>query len=1471
MPTISKIRLTNVIYEEGNKRYNDELFLFDGHNGAILIENGGGKTVFIQTALQAILPHIDLADRKIKNTLMLDGAPAHIAIEWIINERPRRYVVTAVSLFTSKNTLDSLRYVYEYQENDLNGIEGIPFVRDIRGGKRPADRGEMQDYYSGMHERTLSAQTFKTIKDYEAFIEEQYNIISSEWESVVKINGSEGGVEAFFDECKNTSQLFDRLLIPTVEDSMVGHDRHLFADLFEKQLESFKNYQKLKEMIEENEQISSALEDYSKTSEALHEREMTYIKTKQQAKGIWKELTDQQRKQQEEQEAKDAKVLEWKNESFTYAVKVESYKIFTEQTALETLEQAYKRALALQLETEEQLQKDRRISASLQWAKACAGRKDQMELLQECEHHLEAMDQRADARELRSQFELARRQLLGCLLQKIESLETTEQELKTAQQPIIRQMSEQENVQKACFEKVKMRRDSCANIEGRLQTHKENMGQLIRELPINLEQETVKDQLEKWKIRDQFLDKSIIALGQKEKILSARQNEAQEQNAALQVEKSETIRETDQLQNVLAQMERAEHGVIDQLASLRAQWGGLETVYLDQDSIIHRLCETIDRFTSEREELFYKERVARRFVDDHGDQSLFFGDAYLDKRIPTWKNQFRFLATGVEYLQMVDDSDRKRMMSYSLWPLTLVTTASEKPQLLEKLDQFAARLQYPITVLSTEEALSADAENAGQWVAPAHWRDNANPDLFAEWKQRLGDEADQATERRVANERESARWKQTLHTFRSFLKEYPYQTVEDQRAKKNELQNNIETLTLTIRKVEQEAVDLESERIKGKNAIDQHREERSGLAPYMEKAQRSLVIEKTIEEEKELLTQAKEKVRVAEQELTAVLDAVNALNEKNGSIEERLTNVSAELRILRRDDDYITLRDLTPEKTDKSKAVIKEQIKDLEMRLKQISKTRGEWEEKRKGAANEIKHLEEEMRRLRREYDSIDETQVFPGDGDHLIDGLRVRIKALEKEREQCADAVQTARSEKDKQDGKLETCKEQFQQHFPNEVVVNYHAYVGDAKQELQGEKQRLNERKHYLDQETGRIEKELTAINQARTQLDKFEIAHHFTAPDLEAITLTSQEINDLIYNRKKSVSAITRTLEENQDDVTAGKSEVDHARQTFKNFCRTQISDVKLRQMAISGIETKQSYEAIVAFKKNMSLRIERISHYAREHIRQRDKDLQLFIDQIHTHLLTLAEELRQIPKKTKVKVKDDWKQIYSFTIPEWKEEDGKARIRNHIEWILSKLDDPNFKNEEGMQDSGKIHKALDTWLQSKQLLREIIGSDVLKVTLRKVASDSTVSTRFYTWETSNIWSGGERWSKNMTLFLGILNYVAEKKKHLQASGQLHRSVILDNPFGQASSDHVLSPVFFVAQQLGFQIIALTALAEGKFLQDYFPIIYSCRLRESSDAGKQVMTKEKRISKAFFEDHDPQSLERLGEIEQLGLFDD
>lgn len=124
--------------------------------------------------------------------------------------------------------------------------------------------------------------------------------------------------------------------------------------------------------------------------------------------------------------------------------------------------------------------------------------------------------------------------------------------------------------------------------------------------------------------------------------------------------------------------------------------------------------------------------------------------------------------------------------------------------------------------------------------------------------------------------------------------------------------------------------------------------------------------------------------------------------------------------------------------------------------------------------------------------------------------------------------------------------------------------------------------------------------------------------------------------------------------------------------------------------------------------------------------------------------------------------------------------------------------------------------------------------------------------------------------MTLFLGVLNYIAEKNPEVRKTNKWNRTVIVDNPFGKASSEHVLRPVFFIAEQLGFQIIALTAHAEGKFLGDYFPIIYSCRLRQAVNSPKQIVEAEREVKSAFFEDNNPDALTRLEEKEQLLLFE-
>ena len=93
--------------------------------------------------------------------------------------------------------------------------------------------------------------------------------------------------------------------------------------------------------------------------------------------------------------------------------------------------------------------------------------------------------------------------------------------------------------------------------------------------------------------------------------------------------------------------------------------------------------------------------------------------------------------------------------------------------------------------------------------------------------------------------------------------------------------------------------------------------------------------------------------------------------------------------------------------------------------------------------------------------------------------------------------------------------------------------------------------------------------------------------------------------------------------------------------------------------------------------MSDRIHRTVKIAKEDMREHDKQLQQFISHLHLYLQTIADELRLIPRQTRVKVEDKTKDIYMFTVPDWNEQDGKEALRHHMKWIIIQFNKVDLK--------------------------------------------------------------------------------------------------------------------------------------------------------------------------------------------------
>ena len=88
MPQISKIRIVNFNYNDGNRFIPDELYdLASPDTGKALntlfnLNNGGGKTVLVQLMMQPVHPKAMAGGRRIEDYFSHTGDHSYILLEW---------------------------------------------------------------------------------------------------------------------------------------------------------------------------------------------------------------------------------------------------------------------------------------------------------------------------------------------------------------------------------------------------------------------------------------------------------------------------------------------------------------------------------------------------------------------------------------------------------------------------------------------------------------------------------------------------------------------------------------------------------------------------------------------------------------------------------------------------------------------------------------------------------------------------------------------------------------------------------------------------------------------------------------------------------------------------------------------------------------------------------------------------------------------------------------------------------------------------------------------------------------------------------------------------------------------------------------------------------------------------------------------------------------------------------------------
>lgn len=1474
MASISKIRYTNVIYENGNKRYNDELFTCAGHNTAILLENGGGKTVFIQAALQAVLPHTDLGERKAKETFVLDGEAAHIAIEWILSDKPRRYGLTAVTLYMQNNELKSYKYAFSYGVEDKNTIEQLPFtVEEGEGIKRGATRVEMNSYYQKMSKEHLEAKSFATTKEFHTYIEEHFKIIPEEWRSIMVINGGEGSVEAFFDGCKTTADLVEKLLLPTVEQGLVGEGSEAFANTFESQRAHFNKHKQLERSIKESEKIKGAIESYVQDYGVFHQMAKAYALKKEEAKAIWLLIEEKEQRIQTElmqlEEQKKLVDIEKRNldkEIACFEVLETKGQWDEAKSVYEKENQAFNTLVERQEEKDlkRHLYKLARFQNNMLEARA---------KIKWYEEQLSLLDEDTEVEDLKEALEENSGKLKGCFASQLDELEKEMRHVSREKENASEKSEALQKERQVLARKLEQLRQDASQMKGKMEHQLKQMNQMVMFIMQATGQEEIEKQAVSWRKRLDSIEENVMTNKKQLRQLEEAHKKLLSELEQAMERRTQVLSQKGQVQIKLSQLEKMQEKVLENLRSSLSMFQNLESLYLKPQQILAALEEQVEIITREKEEALLLERREAQFLENYAGHDFFTAEPLLETWVERWAPQFDFLQTGTAFIDQLSEAlNKEKLYEVPKWVSRVIVADGQEEAFRRLVEKHNHQMTYLVEIIKLSEAKKEleDQLGEGLMVYPKRWSEHMRVEQFVLHKKEARKALDEAIVFRKQKEKALHQMEQLLGSVRSFLEEYDHEYYVGLREESSQMHHEELQLSERLASYKEQRLSMGKQM---KSIEDQGRkesEEKNRLLVYLEKAQTYLELKEETEKGNEKLQTLQESISKEEVQKAQMDRELEDTKEAFEEAKETLGFLRSQVNRILEDPLYKEVQEERVIASNEEMTYLRSKQEQLKESLSNKQKGRSEVESLLKESQKVYAENAESFRQEKSEKDiKVLEIPKYEERFALEMEKLTEELKHLKIEIEAYDAKVKAAKTDFDKKEQAYQSKQFAYTQRYGE--LLEHLEMTKELKERLQKGSSELIEREKQLVKQIQNLEKERGVLLEHKQQMDKKDETHGYCHPHIKPAVLEKSMIQEFDYALKvrMTVNELLEALGQLRSDLEKQKQTMEERKMEFKLFCQKEITDSKLRNMALQGIMQKQNYEDLVVWTDNMVERINQTLTILERDLLDQDQQITQFIIHLYAYLKTVASELDEIPKMTRVNTSEGWKNIYEFVIPTWQEETGKEKIRRHIYALLDDMENESYYDETGKEDVQKVKKYIKEQFKLKTLLKVVMGNDVIRIRCRKVSNVSDVSSQKYSWETSNKWSGGEKWSKNMALYLGILNYLAEKKQNIQADEQkVSRAVILDNPFGKASSGHVLEPVFFIAKELGFQIIALTAHSEGDFIRRYFPIVYSCKLRSTADGRTSIFTKEQEIRKAYFMDNDPVALSILGS-NQLGLF--
>ncbi len=1469
MPQINRIRIINFSYNNDKRHIIDEKFNFyRGENALLSLKNGGGKSVLIQLMMQPVIPMIKIQGRSVKDFFQRRKTPTFVLIEWKLEDMGG-YLLTGICIANreaqnreSQETEYSIKYftfTSQYNESNLMDIENIPFIKRENSNIFIMPFKEASDLIQNKSRDSKFDVRYYAQDDgarYGADLA-SFNISQDEWKNIIaRINSDEGGVIEIFEKCKTGQQLMHEWMIKTVEkviykdredhrkletmlenlvEEMIGNEQYIHEKSV---LEQFLN--KIGEFGTELESLVKGL-DRQNSIEAKLASMHRYLSA--ESAGIHENIHE--KNQSIEEQDRMQKHIDLEERSLDYYNNKEKFEgLQIKHTEINEKLSATKARLD-EVNKRRDIQKAAGIYGEIRNLNA--------QLASIEEDILKVKGKEMDNEEVK-RLEYSLKLSYEKRLENIdEQIQKKVDEIKI-QQNKISEYRENENKQSRIKEELSHRKGILEKSIEDFLKHEESIKTATGfSVNRNLFGEADLAELEKFlkMLQDKQWDLEKNKADQNDSLQKQRdrQKEIKNEKDALQQEKTDLTMEINEI-------DRERKLYMEKEEELKAVFlrHGLEfEKRFNHGEALRELKKIVDSLRENQFEFQQELSGIGKTVESLKKGTLHASEEYA---LFLETNDINF-ETGENYLRKQRQEIREKLLyNIPLLPYAFILTDDDMAKLREL---YPERPLYQLVPLISYGNLNETLDSEGKTVIAGkginlvslYNRRMIDTDSIEDYLGELENERREAAARLKHYTELYEEARRDLVTVGEFNFEKGYMHDIESRLnglikKKKEAENNIKSLD-----AEYSALD---DRIKStwQSIMEIDRQLASAdrnVGLFKEYLKRNKEYEEDVKEKDKCIEQLENSRREIEK-LKGLTE--QALQEKNELERQQIDLGRTRNETYSKYNKYINAHEAQ---------ILDQSLEEMESRLeamkREVADSLDRLENDKEDKNKELSSKKRELDRLnleQREYENVLYDEIFIEKLDAEIKDLnecRAKQERLEREidtRKKVAESQMNTAFNEVKRLSDMPVPK--------NEILMNFESRSEDCKRIIATRKKEIDE----LEKKNRQYSKIIAEID-SNIDVAGFEPLEEYT------VSVSIKEDFDTLFKDLKNIR------NDNRNDEKTMSTKYLHLANEYRDK-NPNIANIfkgldPIKQQAEKSHENYYYlYERIVSQKDVLG---DLIRAYENQ-LANLERNKNDMVTQCYFHAMQLYDEVNKITRDSSIKLNGKSRPVSMLRIKMAPlEEDTRSRdkMRNYIESCISMTREDMRKDKKKEEIRKNINKYMSSW----ELLNVI--SDLSKLVIEAYKIEININNSQYkTWEqVMKENSGGERFVSFFAVLAALMSYTRSKGRAEDdyVRNKDTKVLIMDNPFGPISSEHLLIPLFEIAKKYNTQMICLTDLKQNSIL-NCFNLIYMLKIRPSTLGTNEYLKVEEQIREGTELERD-ENLEKAvfkaGDFEQVNLF--